>query len=210
MATLRAKKAALKSSAAKAPSNHSELFDIMFGFGETYGQGTQAKLKAALKFQDMVAKELIDVSTDELRKAAIADAANGYDAGQAHVTGSAMLSTTLEGLRTEFGSFIRDEVISKAADGYKLIADIVKGKDSTQAKLDQYQQRLEVNRSLTKKEGVIDKADITERLLKVKKVKSAADEIAAILKDAQRLIKAKLKFSPKQKKALVALIADLS
>lgn len=218
MATMKAKQAAKKAGTVsvtlteKAKPNHSTLWTVMFGHGETAGIGARAKLDAALDFQRLVKDGTIDVSTDELRKAAIEDATSGYDAGMAKALNRALSnSDSLKSMRTDFGTFIRADVLTHGADAYKLIADAVKGKKSTEVKTDQFQQHCAVNRAVDKAKGVPSKATIAEKLAKKADPElSPADLAKAELKKLKAIADAILKLKAGVSKANRALILDLA
>lgn len=217
MATLKAKQNATKVGKPSVTlSNRSPLYQTMYKLGETVGRAAQAKLEAALKFQKYAADNAEDMKDKDKRKAAIADAANGYDDGQASVPGNSPMSeATLEGLRSEFGSFIRDEVLEHANKGYAMIADIVKANPSKLKVSDAYQQRLEVNRAITAAKGAASKDDVTARLFKTKaeddrtpKQKREA-AIAKLIKECEAIIAAKLGLQKEDRDAIASLIATL-
>ena len=216
MATMKAKQNARKAGTVSVTlTNHSPLFATMFEHGEKAGIGQRAKLDAALDFQRMVKDGEVDTSTDELKTAAIADAAHGYDAGMAKALGREPSSAeSLKTLRAEFGTFIRADVLTHADSAYKLIADAVKGKTSKEVIADAYQQRVNVNRLVDKAKGVPTKAAVAEKLSKGDDDTSPADkakaQLKSLIKMATALSKAKAGVPKATKAALIELLTVLA
>src|SRR5262245_27195842 len=146
-------KAELKASGAKVSASTNDvpaIFNRMYEFGKLAGQGKRAKLDAAQALQAAVAAKELDVSTKELRDAAVAKAAQFYEDGVVQGGGDKFADLSMTVFKSELGKFV-ELGLSKHGAAVQKMVEAVPAK--SRVRLDTYQTAVAVGRLIADARG---------------------------------------------------------